>query len=569
MLREGAISHASPRPDAVESLLFCVPKRGGGWRPCLNLKPLNQFVVAPKFTLRGIGELRQVLQPGDHMVSLDLRNAYWHVPLRTADRRLFQFRFEGARYEFKVLPFGVSVAPYVFDRLLRPVMAWLRRAGVRLCIYLDDILVLGPTAEECSRAGQLVAELLHDLGFRLHHDKSELVPSTRRKFLGFEIDSEAMTLHLPHDKVRRIARECRRLANLATFRSEPPSVRTLARLLGQITAASTAVSVHRFRSGALERDRAAALRDHGRWEGPCPLRPAAIKELRWWGANLHRVHGRPVRLPSPDVVVQTDASALGWGAVVVDSPTLPQLRGRTLRGRLPRGLRDAVSNETELYGVGAALHALSRLAPLTGRHVRIQTDSTAALYYVNKGAGRSQPLSQLALPIWRRALRSQMLVSAEHLPGLDNSVADALSRRAPSSDDWELRPRVFRDLCRRFPTPTLDAFAEPANARMRRFAARYPLPGALPLHGLLLDYRREFAYAFPPPRLVPLLLSRLLEQRASALLVLPTCPQAPWWPLVVSHMRHRIQLHDAVRPYFGRTRRFRQPRLTAGVFSAS
>lgn len=567
MLRQGAISPARRCTGAVESLLFCVSKRGGGWRPCLNLRPLNEHVVAPKFTLRGIGELRQTLQAGDHMVSLDLRNAYWHVPLRPADRKLFQFRFDGVLYEFKVLPFGVSVAPYVFHRLLQPVVAWLRRAGVRLCIYLDDVLVLGRDYATCLRHGQLVADLLHDLGFQLHQDKSELRPSTRRTFLGFEVDSKTMTLHLPHDKVRRISRECRRLANLAAFRNESPSVRTLARLLGSVTAASSAVTVHRFRSGALERARATALRAHGAWDGPCPLPPEAVKELRWWGANLHRVHGRPVRLPSPDVVVQTDASALGWGAVVIDS-AIPSLRGATLHGRLPRELRDAVSNETELYGVGAALHALARLAPLARRHVRVQTDSTAALYYVNKGAGRSQPLSRLALPIWRKALRSQMLVSAEHLPGLNNSVADALSRRAPSADDWELRPRTFRDLCRRFRTPTVDAFAEPANAKLRRFAARYPLPGALPLHGLLLDYRRELAYAFPPPRLVPLLLSRLLEQRATALLVLPVCPQAPWWPWVVTHMPDRILLRDAVRPYFSRAKTFRQPLLTAGLFSA-
>lgn len=131
-------------------------KRGGGWRPCLNLRPLNEFVIAPKFTLRGIGELQQTLQPGDHMVSLDLQNAYWHVPLRPADHKLFQFRFDGALYEFKVLPFGVSVTLHVFHHLLQRVVVWLRWAGVCLCIYLDDVLVLGQ--DDVLVHGQLIAD---------------------------------------------------------------------------------------------------------------------------------------------------------------------------------------------------------------------------------------------------------------------------------------------------------------------------------------------------------------------------------------------------------------------------
>lgn len=567
MLAAGAIRPGSPSPRDVESLLFAVPKRGGGWRPCLNLKPLNRFVEAPPFTLKGIAELRQLLRPGDHMVSLDLKDAYWHVPLAPAHRRFFTFWFGGRLYRFDVLPFGVSVAPYVFDRLLRPLVAWLRRAGVRLCVYLDDLLILGTSPEECRRHGQMVADLLADLGFRLHPDKSELTPSTTRTFLGFVVDSVSMTLRLPREKVRRIARECRALANRVHHRDHCPSVRTVARLLGRITAASSAVSVHRFRSAHLERARAAALRSHAAWDGPCPLPTPAVAELRWWGRNLHRVHGRPVRLPAPDVLVRTDASSLGWGAVVIDAPAIPELQGRRLHGRLPPPLRTAISNETELYGVGAALHALSRLAPLQGRHVRVQTDSTAALYYVNRGAGRSTVLSTLVAPLWRLALRSGMLLSAEHLPGVLNAEADALSRRAPCADDWTLRRTSFLHLVRRFGLPSIDAFAEPANTQLPRFAARFPLPGALPLHGLLLDYRREFAYAFPPPRLVPLLLSRLLDQRATALLVLPAQPHAPWWPLVIRHMPVRLLLRDAVLPYLPRTRRFRQPLLVAGRFS--
>lgn len=81
MLRVGAIRETRPRRDAVESLLFCLLKAGGGWRPCLNLRPLNEHVEAPWFSLEGLRALKAMTLPGDFTVTLDLKNAYWHVPL--------------------------------------------------------------------------------------------------------------------------------------------------------------------------------------------------------------------------------------------------------------------------------------------------------------------------------------------------------------------------------------------------------------------------------------------------------------------------------------------------------
>lgn len=567
MLACGAVERCPPAALTVSSVLFCVPKRDGGWRPCLDLRPLNRFVRAPSFSLGGLRDVRQLLRAGDYMVSIDLKSAYWHVPLHRSHRRYLGFCLDGVSYRFRVLPFGLSAAPWVFYRLLAPVVSALRAEGVRVACYLDDLVIFGRSPADCRRAGQRVANLLATLGFLLHPEKSSLVPSQRLRFLGFDLDSRSLRVHLPRDKALALARECRRTWNFAVHRERFPSLRDLSCLLGRMSAASGAFAEVRLRSVALERVRAAGVRRGCRWDSPVRLGPEALAELRWWARHATALPGRLLRLPAPDVVLRTDASSLGWGAVVVRAPRFPELRSWSASGRLPPELRSAISNETELFGIGQAVRALARTRDLRGVHLRVQTDSTAALFYVNKGAGRSLALTGLARPLWAALRRSGVILSAEHLPGRDNVAADGLSRRPLTAADLTLRPHAFRYLERIFGPRSVDAFAEPHNAQVRRFACRWPLPGALPYNGLQLDYRRERAYAFPPPALVPILLHLLADQQAEALVVVPYRPYAPWWPFWRAGVRRPVWLTDAVESYWPMARRFSPPLLQAGIFS--
>ena len=284
---------------------------------------------------------------------------------------------------------------------------------------------------------------------------------------------------------------------------------------------------------ALERSRAVALRDGCHWDMPCHLSPSAIRELRWWASNLAHCPGRPIWMRPPSIVITTDASAMGWGSYVSACSFDRTMVGRSFGGRLPDDLVAKVSNETELYAIQQAVRTLARVVALRGHHVRVRTDNTAAMFYVNKGGGRSLALSKGARPLWDTCARRGIFLSAEHLPGEENTRADFISRRVLTPSDWRMNRSRFQEIAAEFRyDPTIDAFAEPSNALMRRFASRYPLPGSVGIGGLELDFSRERAFCFPPPRLVGRLLSLLREQRAKALLVVPHNPGAHWWPLL-------------------------------------
>ena len=91
------------------SQLFVVQKKGGGWRPIINLKRLNVYIK--HFKMEGIYTLRDVLQMSDWMGKLDLLDAYLTVPIHPSDRKYLKFCWNGRCYQFKSLPFGLATAP--------------------------------------------------------------------------------------------------------------------------------------------------------------------------------------------------------------------------------------------------------------------------------------------------------------------------------------------------------------------------------------------------------------------------------------------------------------------------
>ena len=161
MLDKKAIREIPVSPDTpgFYSPIFLVAKESGGWRPILNLKAFNKFVVPPSFrmeTLRTVmdclGEAAQQRRnTSEHLrdsslsetwaISIDLRDAYFHVAVAPEHTRYIRFAYNGRAFEFLLLPFGLSTAPRVFTRIVRVIEAFLKIQGVDMHQYLDDWLM--------------------------------------------------------------------------------------------------------------------------------------------------------------------------------------------------------------------------------------------------------------------------------------------------------------------------------------------------------------------------------------------------------------------------------------------
>ena len=74
--------------------------------------------------------------------TIDLEDAFYHVPLHPESRKYTRFILDGVIWQFKCLPMGLMSSPRVFTELTRVLMRHLRKKGMVVIIYLDDILVL-------------------------------------------------------------------------------------------------------------------------------------------------------------------------------------------------------------------------------------------------------------------------------------------------------------------------------------------------------------------------------------------------------------------------------------------
>ncbi len=194
LLQKGAIEEV-PQSEVEQgffSRYFLVPKRDGGLRPILDLRRLNLSLYKGKFKMLTMRTIMSQVQEGDWFVTIDLKDAYFHIQVVHRHRRFLRFAFGGKAYQYKVLPFGLALAPRTFTKCMDAALALLRLQGIRVLNYLDDWLILAHSRELVSRHRDIVLGHIHSLGLRMNAKKSVLLPSQRTVFLGVRLDSVQM-----------------------------------------------------------------------------------------------------------------------------------------------------------------------------------------------------------------------------------------------------------------------------------------------------------------------------------------------------------------------------------------
>ena len=92
------------------SILFLVAKRNRQMRPVINLKQLNHWIEAPHFKMEEIPTLRDMLHPGDWIIKVDLKDAYFTIHIHQDHQQYLRFMVDEIYYQFTCLPFGLSCA---------------------------------------------------------------------------------------------------------------------------------------------------------------------------------------------------------------------------------------------------------------------------------------------------------------------------------------------------------------------------------------------------------------------------------------------------------------------------
>ena len=203
MLAKGALEIAQDLGPGFYSCLFLVEKASGGLHPVINLSHLNKFVQLTRFKMETVASVLLSVREGDNLASLDLKDAYFQIPIHPPSRKLFRFTLEGTLYQFRALCFGLSIAPQVFTRVFAAVPVWAYSHRIRLLQYLDDLLILASSEREAKQAVQVLFSLCRTLGIVINEKKPDLMPLQTAKYLSMTIDTEAGKV-FPSDASREI-----------------------------------------------------------------------------------------------------------------------------------------------------------------------------------------------------------------------------------------------------------------------------------------------------------------------------------------------------------------------------
>ena len=137
---------AEPQP-LYFSRIFVVEKKGGSFRPVIDLSRLNKLLVVSKFKMETVPRIAKGLVGPLWGCTMDLKDAYFLVPIFWHHQKFLAFVVDGRHYVFMRLPFGLSPAPWCFHRVIKPVKARLHLLGIRINSYLDDFFLSHPARD--------------------------------------------------------------------------------------------------------------------------------------------------------------------------------------------------------------------------------------------------------------------------------------------------------------------------------------------------------------------------------------------------------------------------------------
>ena len=178
--------------EITEPTEWCSPivpvlKPSGDVRICVDLKKLNEKIQREKFIIPTLDDVLHRLKGSKIFTKLDAQSGFHQIPLDESSAKLTTFITPFGRFYFNRLPFGVSSAPEIYQRIMESILCDM--TGV-IC-YFDDILIHAETLESHNEILENVLQKLKEVGLQLNESKCEY-RKEEIAFLGHIISAEGV-----------------------------------------------------------------------------------------------------------------------------------------------------------------------------------------------------------------------------------------------------------------------------------------------------------------------------------------------------------------------------------------
>ncbi|KAL4709763.1 hypothetical protein ACJJTC_004599 [Scirpophaga incertulas] len=352
IIRESDSDYASP--------ILLVKKKDGSDRMCVDFRKLNEITIKDIFPLPRIDDYIDRLGRNKYFSSLDMATGFHQIPLEGASIPLTGFVTPEGHYEYLKMPYGLANAPVVYQRIISKTLRKFIDSG-NVLVYIDDVLLLSMTPEQGLDLLREVLTALTNAGFSINLRKCSFLV-TEIEYLGRTI-SEGQ-VRPSHDKIKALVDS-----------SEPINVKQVRQFMG------LASYFRRYIPGFAQKTASISALTRKGVNFDWGKEQRAAREYIIQALTTEPVLA--VYDPSLPIEVHTDASAIGYGAVLMQVHEGGYKRVVAYFSRLTQGAESKYhSYELETLAV---VKALQHFRPyLVGAPFTVVTDCNALKFTQKK-----------------------------------------------------------------------------------------------------------------------------------------------------------------------------------------
>ena len=539
-------------------------------RVCIDLsRSLNTIVQRWEVNMDDLSATEHLRAEGDHMMTFDLANMFFHVQLSQEAQEWFGFSVPDVDgtdrfYKFTVMAFGYSPAVAVVTRLLKPLLSYIHDGGIKLAVFVDDGQLLASSAQETEDQMRHVLTVFQLAGWNIQWAKTSTSASQQCRYLGVNVDLENMSYTAPEDKINQIIQEVKALEEEQVSQGRVP-VHQLATTLGRIGAIrmSHGTIMHTM-TRRLQHSLGCHTRQHG-WEGHLYIDQLGLDELGWVNRFIRTFNGRPIRdetapartCDSGQVRRESWGSDTHTGSSTSRSVVLAEPEETSyIRNR--QGEYEAVQEVVPTQQAGVYSGAVQELQLILQMLMQLRREGQYSVgriwwktelrncYKFLKQGSRHNPVRQILCEIAEveKDLGAAVVPVWESHNTSIRAVADHISRFSSSTDEWGVQQHHLEEIFTAWGIwPTVDAFASSELHICKVFFAKTPQCGAQATNFFAQQLQDDQVYfCCPPVSMAGHTLNKLEgTTKVTAVVVVPAWPSASYWPLLRDHEGFRTE----------------------------
>lgn len=352
---------------------------------------------------------------GCYLAKTDIKSAFRLIPIRPHDYPLLGLKWDDRYYFDRCLPMGCSSSCAIFERF-STALEWLAKnvLGASGVIHvLDDFLFIAKSDNECRSLLSQFLKLCDYLGVPIAPEKT-VGPRTVLPFVGITLDTINSEARLPEDKLQK----CRTLLT-AFYKRRKVTLRELQSLIGLLNFTCSVVLPGRAFLRRIIDLTKGLQRPHHRIR----LTKQTKQDMLVWLHFLDNYNGRTFFInekweANPTLELFTDAAgSKGYGAI---------FGNHWLCGEWPDDWKSLNIAFLEFFPIVIALHVWG--THMTDRCVMFTTDNAALVDIINRQTSKHPLIMMLVRDLVLSALKHNILFRARHIPGINNTRADLISR---------------------------------------------------------------------------------------------------------------------------------------------